>query len=228
MEIGTPSDPGWIRADRLLEPDGVELDRLLEQDYQGRGQVSGHATALTWLAVYAGRIPAAAILLWALDGVVLDIRPQNVWFKPAARPGIEAVAVRDALVDPFAALAGLHEVVLTEHLLPLAEILHRKTRAGLRQLRGGIASGTAMAFCAATREQPGVDAELMFRRWTEFVTDAPGDLAPLGDTAIVGSALCYLRNTCCLYYTAAESAGIPCATCCLTSRGDRLAAYCRT
>jgi hypothetical protein len=229
MEIGAPDGPEWIRADRLLDPGDPALDWLLAHDYRGRGQVSMHATALTLMAVYAGRVPAAAILLWALDGVVLDIRPQNVWIKPSERPGIAAVAVRDALVDPVAALPGLYEAVLTEHLLPLADILHWKTRAGLRQLRGGVAAGAAMAFCAATRE--GLDAELMLRRWTEFAAEAPGDLAPLGDVALVdrgarGPILGYLRNTCCLYYTAAESAGIQCSTCCLTTRTDRLAAYC--
>jgi hypothetical protein len=50
--------------------------------------------------------------------------------------GIAAVAVRSAHFSP-GGLNTLYDVVLRKHLQPLSEELHRRTRAGLRQLYGG-------------------------------------------------------------------------------------------
>ncbi|WP_406116286.1 (2Fe-2S)-binding protein [Streptomyces sp. NBC_01014] len=217
----------WLAADRLADPAGDELSRLLESERAGSGHRTGHATALTLMAVYAGRVTAAAVLHWALYDEVPDMRSGNVLLRPAAH-GIAGVRVRRSrLLVPRAGedpVRLLHRTVLDGHLLPIADALHRRTRAGLRQLRGGIAHGCATALCAY-----GAQVDLLAARWRQFADTAPGGLAALGEVARVRRSpdgperLVYLRNTCCLYYTSAEA--VRCASCCLTSREERLRAY---
>ncbi|MCX4552988.1 (2Fe-2S)-binding protein [Streptomyces sp. NBC_01387] len=217
----------WLAADRLADPAGDELSRLLESERAGSGHRTGHATALTLMAVYAGRVTAAAVLHWALYDEVPDMRSGNVLLRPAAH-GIGGVQVRRSrLLVPRAGedpVRLLHRTVLDGHLLPIADALHRRTRAGLRQLRGGIAHGCATALCAY-----GAQVDLLAARWRQFADTAPGGLAALGEVARVRRSpdgperLVYLRNTCCLYYTSAEA--VRCASCCLTSREERLRAY---
>ncbi|MGW8375917.1 (2Fe-2S)-binding protein [Streptomyces sp. ODS28] len=227
-----PPPPGeagaWLRADRLFSPDSPELVRLLDSEYHGSGHRTEHAAALTLIAVYAGWVTAAGVLQWALDGRVLDLRPENVLVRPAGPEGHGIAGVRmyaPRLVEP--GRASVHATVLGGHLLPLAEALHRRTRAGLRQLRGGVAHGCATALCASA-----APVEEMAVRWREFAGDAPGGLAGLGDVERVTrsspspgrtSRLVYLRRTCCLFYTSAEA--VRCASCCLTPREERLRAY---
>lgn len=290
----------WLPADRLLTPGTPELDRLLTAEYESSGHRTAHAAALTLAAVYAGRVTAAAVLQWALDGTVWDVRPHNVLVRPGTHgiagvrlrvpavltasargtatgtatgaaadrrdapgsPGVrgapeasegpgapgepDAPEASEGPAEPVApggpeapgglevaeapgpggrsaALPALHEAVLHSHLLPLADALHRATRAGRRQLRGGVAHGCATALCAAIRPGP---AQLA-RRWREFTAPVP-ELARLGDVVEIahadGSArLRYLRNTCCLFYTSAEA--VRCASCCLTPREERVRAY---
>ncbi|MFE6667852.1 hypothetical protein ACFVFH_30385 [Streptomyces sp. NPDC057697] len=219
----------WLAADRLADPASGELSGLLESERTGSGHRTGHATALTLMAVYAGRVTAAAVLHWALYDEVPDLRSGNVLVRPAAH-GIGGVRVRvPRLLAPRAGedpVRLLHRTVLDGHLLPVAEALHRRTRAGLRQLRGGIAHGCATALCAY-----GAEVDLLADRWREFADTAPGGLAGLGEVARVRRApdgperLVYLRDTCCLYYTSAEA--VRCASCCLTDREERLRAYAR-
>lgn len=211
----------WLPADRLLSQGSLELARLLESEHHGSGHRTEHAAALTLIAVYAGRVTAAAVLRWALDGHVLDMRPRNVLVRPSEH-GIGGVRLRRArLLQPGS--ASLHRSVLEGHLLPLAEALHGRTRAGLRQLRGGVAHGCATALCASS-----APVGEMAGRWAEFAGGAPGGLSRLGDVEQVvradGTArLVYLRRTCCLFHTSAEA--VRCASCCLTPRTERLRAY---
>ncbi|MEV0848620.1 (2Fe-2S)-binding protein [Streptomyces sp. NPDC049954] len=218
----------WLAADRLADPSSEELTRLLEAERVGGGHRTAHATALTVMAVYAGRVTAAALLHWALHDEVPDLGSGNVLLRPGAH-GIDGVRVREARLlapapgtDP---LRLLYATVLDGHLLPLAEALHRRTRAGARQLRGGIAHGCATALCAY-----GAKTDLLAERWRRFAEAAPGGLGALGEMARVTTVtgrerLVYLRSTCCLFYTSAEA--VRCASCCLTSRDDRLEAYAR-
>jgi hypothetical protein len=224
LEIGAPDGDEWLRVDRILEPGSPELTELLKRDDEASSHRSAHANALSMMSFYAGRAPATALLLWALEGRVLDVRPQNLWVRPHVGHGIAKVAVRSADFLP-GGLETLHDVVLRQHLLPLSEELHQRTRAGLRQMYGGVAAGCAMGFCAATREEVSVDAEFLLDRWQTFVAEAPGGLARLGDVQLAAGKLVYLRNTCCLYYTSEVGKGRVCGSCCLTPRDQRLTEY---
>lgn len=230
VEVGVPpaaGADGWIAASSLADPAGEGTARLVEYEYRASGHRTAHAAALTVMAVYAGRVTAAAVLHWALTDRVPDLAADNVLLRPSGH-GIADVRVREArLCSPRPgedSVAALRRTVLEEHLLPIAEALHRRTRAGLRQLRGGVAHGCATALCASD-----ADPGLLERRWETFVSGAPGGLAGLGEVARVRRTadgrerLVYLRRTCCLFHTSAEA--VRCASCCLTSRRERLRAY---
>jgi hypothetical protein len=227
VERGLTAGVDWIGCDRLLDPSSAELSRVLEAERVASGQKSEHATALTVMAVYAGTVTASALLAWALDGVILDMRPGNVAIQLSPHHGFEAVALRkpDVVRAPVERLVSW---VLDEHLLPFAHAMRVRTRAGLRQLNGGVAHGCAAAFCIASRR--GGDVERLQRAYEEFLAASTGGLDKLGEVIRLREGaqegLFYLRNTCCLYYTSDEA--MKCSSCCLDSAEDRVAAYRRT
>ncbi|GGL54989.1 IucA/IucC family C-terminal-domain containing protein [Planomonospora parontospora] len=232
LEIGLSAGEGWIPADRLLDPASEELTRVLEAERTASGQVSAHATALTVMAVYAGTVTAPALLAWALYGEVLDVRPDNVAMRLDDHHGFAAIALRrPRLADTTQMAAGerlklLVGQVLDEHLFPLADALRAHSRAGRRQLNGGIAQGCAAAFGAASRV-PGADVDLLQRAYNDFLAACPAELGRLGEMVRLAEGgregLFYLRRTCCLFYTADH--GEKCASCCLDSVEDRIRAY---
>lgn len=224
LERGLDPEHDWIACDRLLDPDSDELTRVLEAERVASGQVSDHATALTVMAVYAGTVTASALLAWALDDVVVDMRAANVAIRLSEHHGFEAVALREPTVVD-APVETLVSWVLDEHLLPLAEAMHVRTRAGRRQLRGGVAHGCAAAFCIASRR--GGDVDVLEQAYARFLAASTGGLDRLGEVIRLEedgrAGLFYLRNTCCLYYTSAEDT--KCASCCLDSIEERVANY---
>ncbi|GAA0950778.1 (2Fe-2S)-binding protein [Nonomuraea longicatena] len=218
-----PAGEGWLACDRLLDPGSDELGQVLEAERVASGQVSEHATALTVMAVYSGTVTAAALLAWALDDVLVDMRPHNVVVKLSPHHGFEAVGLRRADVRP-GSLDTLVSWVLDEHLLPLAASMRERTKAGMRQLNGGVAHGCAAAFCIASRL--GGDVGQLHASYERFLAAAPV-LDPLGEVVRLQEGeregLFYLRRTCCLYYTSAEAT--KCSSCCLDSVADRIANY---
>jgi hypothetical protein len=136
----------------------------------------------------------------------------------------EAVALREPHVIE-APVGTLVSWVLDEHLLPLAGAMRTRTRAGLRQLIGGVAHGCAAAFCIASRR--GGDVDLLQHAYEEFLAASTGGLDRLGQVIRLREGdregLFYLRNTCCLYYTSDEA--VKCSSCCLDSVEDRVTAY---
>jgi hypothetical protein len=227
--VAPEDETGWIPCDRLLDPGSAELDRVLEAERVASGQVSDHATVLTVMAVYAGTVTAPALLAWALGEGVLDVRPENMCVRLSEHHGFEAVALREVRLSDGDEddEATLVRWAFTDHLLPLAEAMHRRTRAGRRQLLGGIAQGSAAAVTVPSRTG---DADRFARAWDRLVAatrevgcdlDRVGDVVRLREAAREG--LFYLRDTCCLYYTSAERE--LCASCCLTPREERVAAY---
>ncbi|MGP3965301.1 (2Fe-2S)-binding protein [Nonomuraea sp. 3N208] len=224
LHRGLTAEGDWIACERLLDPCSDELGQVLDAERRASGQVSDHATALTVIAVYAGTVTAAAVLAWAVEGVVVDMRPGNVAIRLSPHHGFEAVGLRDPKVSD-APVETLVECVLDKHLLPLAEAMRVRTRAGLRQLYGGVAHGCAAAFCIASRR--GGDVDQLQKSYETFLAAATGGLDRLGTVVRLKEGdregLFYLRNTCCLYYTSAEQ--VKCSSCCLDSVEDRVTNY---
>jgi ferric iron reductase protein FhuF len=224
LERDLAPEQDWIGCDRLLDPGSEELARVLEAERQASGQVSDHATALTVMAVYAGAVTASALLAWAIEGAVVDVRPSNMAIRLSPQHGFKAVGLREPYVVD-APVETLVSWVLEEHLLPLAQAMRVRTRAGLRQLNRGVAYGCAAAFCIASRR--GGDVDRLQSAYETFLAASTGDLDRLGEVIRLREGdregLFYLRNTCCLYYTSAEA--VKCSSCCLDSVEDRITAY---
>jgi ferric iron reductase protein FhuF len=224
LETDLSSGTDWIACDTLLDPWSDELGRVLEAERLASGQVSDHATALTVMAIYAGTVTASALLAWALEDVVVDMRPSNVAIRLSPHHGFEAVGLREPRVVD-ASVDTLVSWTLDEHLLPLARAMRVRTKAGLRQLNGGVAHGCAAAFCIASRR--GGDVDLLEQAYQKFLAASTGGLDALGKVIRLREdnreGLFYLRNTCCLYYTSAEAT--KCSSCCLDPAEDRIAAY---
>lgn len=215
----------WIACERLHDPDSPELSAVLEAERHASGQVSDHASALTVMAVYAGTVTSAAMVAWALEDVVIDMRATNVAVRLSDDHGFGAYGVREPTVLASASVDVLVEQVLDQHLLPLARAMHQRTRAGMRQMLGGVAHGCAAAFCLASRM--GQDVDLIEERYETFLAAADHGFERLGRVVRLREGdregLFYLRNTCCLYYTSrvAET----CSSCCLDPVEDRIANY---
>ncbi len=223
LEQGLDPALDWIACDRLLDADSEELGRVLEAERVASGQVSDHATALTVIAVYAGTVTVSALLAWALDEGVIDVRPGNVAVRLSDHHGFESVGLREPRVVD-ASVDTLVSWVLDEHLLPLTEAMHRRTRASRRQLLGGVAQGCSAAFTIASRKG---DVDGIERAWQRFLAASDCGLEKLGDVVRLREGeregLFYLRNTCCLYYTSAEAE--TCASCCLLGVDERIESY---
>ncbi|HSE09453.1 MAG TPA: (2Fe-2S)-binding protein [Nocardioidaceae bacterium] len=215
----------WIACERLHDPSSPELAAVLDAERVASGQVSEHATALTVMAVYAGTVTSAAMLAWALEDVVIDMRATNVAVRLSAHHGFEGYGLREPTVMTGAPVTLLVEQVVHQHLVPLVEAMHAKTRAGRRQLMGGAAHGCAAAFCLASRM--GQDVDLLEERYNTFLAATDVGFEKLGRVIRLREGkregLFYLRNTCCLYYTSAEQT--KCSSCCLDSVDDRVAHY---
>jgi ferric iron reductase protein FhuF len=215
----------WIACERLHDPDSQELAAVLEAERVASGQVSDHATALTVMAVYAGTVTSAAMLAWALEDVVIDMRASNVAIRLSDHHGFEAYGLREPTVVENAPVELLVDQVVHQHLLPLVDAMQSRTRAGRRQLMGGAAHGCAAAFCLASRM--GRDTDLLEERYNAFLAATNVGFENLGEVIRLREGdregLFYLRNTCCLYYTSAELS--KCSSCCLDPVEDRVTHY---
>ena len=215
----------WLACDLLHNPDSPELEAVLEAEREASGQVSEHATALTVMAVYAGTVTSAAMLAWALEDVVIDMRASNVAVRLSEHHGFEGYGLREPTLIAGAPVELLVEQVVHQHLLPLVDSLHARTRAGRRQLMGGAAHGCAAAFCLASRL--GADVDVLEQRYAKFLAATNVGFEKLGRVVRLREGdregLFYLRNTCCLYYTSAEQS--KCSSCCLDSVGVRIDNY---
>jgi hypothetical protein len=215
----------WIACERLHDFESPELTAVLEAERLASGQVSDHATALTVMAVYAGTVTSAAMLAWALEDVVIDMRATNVAVRLSDDHGFAAYGLRTPTVGRQAPVELLVDQVLHQHLLPLAEAMHRRTRAGMRQMLGGVAHGCAAAFCLASRM--GQDVALLERGYDTFLDATDVGLERLGRVVRLREGdregLFYLRNTCCLYYTSAVAS--TCSSCCLDPVEERIVNY---
>ncbi|MFH8347176.1 hypothetical protein [Streptomyces sp. NPDC018045] len=210
-----PGGTGWLAADRLLDPYGPELSRLLDTEHQGSGHRTAHAAALTLIAVYAGRVTAAAVLHWALTGHVLDVRPENVLLRPDPGHGIAEVRLRTLRTvdapgtgpetgtgmgtDGLGGLdgsggpgdgTGPYRPNVTVRALQntvLTRHLLPLADALRERTHAGLRQlrGGVAHGCATALGASRADPALLARRWAVFLDGAPGGLAALGDVVTV-------------------------------------------
>lgn len=173
LERGLAPEHDWIACDRLLDPHSDELTRVLDAERQASGQVSDHATALTVMAVYAGTVTAAALLAWAIEDVVVDMRPGNVAIRLSPHHGFEAVGLREPYNEK-ARWTGSSHGCWTSTCCPWPRPCGCGRGLDCRQLHGGVAHGCAAAFCIASRR--GGDIDLLEQACQRFLNASTGGL----------------------------------------------------
>ncbi|GAA4936601.1 ferric iron reductase protein FhuF [Actinomycetospora succinea] len=207
--VGTPTSPGWTPASHLF---GAGLDATLAAVRDGVGADSDAVAASLLLEGYAQRVVPSAIASRVLTGRSVATDPDSVHVRLDAGRARE-VAFTDAPGDSV--VAGL---------VPVVEVLHRRTRAGHRVLSGAIAHAVTVAFLHLSWPAPDHARHLDDAR--RVLADAGlTDLVRVEAVPVDGEPWLYAdRRTCCLAFrTARNRARGPsyCATCPVLPEDER-------
>lgn len=167
---------------------------------------------------YAYRVASIAIGVWLLDGVVLDVRPENMAI--AVEDG-HPVRIRFEAYRPAkgtADLANLHSVLVDQHLAALVEASTEAMRIGRPLLWSNIGSSSASSFGAFMTALPD-RWERIRTQAEEFFAAARPELKRSGSVVRVGPVWAWERNACCLWYQVDNNE--KCSDCSLWSRAVR-------
>jgi Ferric iron reductase FhuF-like transporter len=232
IRLGQPDGPGWVRADRLLEPGTPVLEWRL-RDF-GRRIAAPHpaVAASLLLEAWAGLLAGVGFGCLLGAGVTPDLGAGNVSlrFGPGGVPDL--VALHEAWEAPAAdgdrrgapgpgeaALGPLADGLLSAHLgILVARLAELRVRRGPRALWGLVANACANALVeaaaaaghppAAVRALVGALFGLPGSPLAERVPEPPRLLEVAVDG---GTRLLRKRVTCCLF--CALPGCEPCATC---------------
>ncbi|WP_326550418.1 hypothetical protein [Micromonospora sp. NBC_01813] len=217
---------GWIPATSLI--DGDHLPRLLDSAAQ-RWQAKRHAAAaLAWkaysywvaLPVALGWASARRVPLLRADDVLLrmdDTGPLvdvglRIGTRIAVLPGdpLAVAGLPEVLVvpDEDAMLRALRESLLDQHMIPLLDKIHSRSKLGPRTLLGSLSSGIAYAVLQAADTLPGSSAETIGTLLDALDIGDLIELVPGPD-----GALTVQRRTCCLAFTLPDPK--VCPGCCI-------------
>ncbi|BBG05119.1 MULTISPECIES: hypothetical protein [Pseudonocardia] len=210
--------PGWTPAAVAL---GSRLDDTLARAAADRSAPGRAVAAVLLLDRYALRLAAPVLAAFHELDTLLDARPGNVALGPDeqvpgwlafAEPGIAARA------DPAALCAGL----LTGSLLPLADELAARTRAGRRVLRGSVAHAVALSALHLSWHRR--DPDRLVTQTRDLLGRADLDrLVTVGTVDVDGAPwMTVSRRACCLAFRTTPPGGPPpfCGTCpCLDPAG---------
>lgn len=195
--LGSPSGPGWFAAEELWGP---ALPAILAAVGAARGTADPAVSATLLFEQYAQRLVAPALAVLLRDGAVLCgqlplVRAQVVdgtlcrlSFARVPEPAVDGAAGRDRMLAALAA----------GNLEPVAEIVHRHTRIGMRVLRGAVANAIAtsllqMSWADEDRSRHLADARTL-------LAGLPGaaELVNVRVEVVAGRPWMYAdRNTCC-------------------------------
>lgn len=200
---------GWSPAHRVLGP---ELDDTLDRVADERGTDRRAVAAVLLLDRYALRLAAPVLAAFHELDVLLDARPEVVSLGPDPRaPGWLALAApgRPARGDRAALRASL----LDGALLPLAEELAVRTRAGRRTLRAAVAHAVALSMLHLSWRRPRPDA--LVGQTRALLHDAGlAGLVVVGAVRVDGTDwMSVRRRACCLAFRTTSAAGRYCGAC---------------
>lgn len=220
---GAPDGPEWITAADLF---GSGLSERLAAVGEARGTTSPAVAATLLLDVYAQRVVAPVLAALYVERTVVDASLPLVRLAPAGggfrrlafaadpRP-VGSRAARDARST---VLDGL----IDAHLEIAVDVLHRRTRAGTRALRGTVAHALAITFLHLS--WPGPDRARFVDAAAEVLAERP-ELAGLATVTAVstgGEPWMYTdRAACCLAFRTSvnRARDMPyCATCPVVAR----------
>lgn len=202
---------GALRPSELARSDRGELDAAVA-NIAATWQCRPAVAAALWWKQYSWYVVNAALDGWEL-GELPDLGPDTacVWLA-AERPIVTitppTTTERPAATGPAQWAEWLRAEVLTEHLAPIVEQLHARTRVGRRLLWGSVAH--AIALPLARRVPEPADFVPRFLRWIGAPVDG------LVEVGCVEGEVVVTRRTCCLAFRGS----------CASGEGPTLCAYC--
>ncbi|MCP2326177.1 hypothetical protein HDA40_004684 [Hamadaea flava] len=222
IRLGVLPGPGWVRASKLTEPEGLDL---LLQAAARRWNAAPHAAAtLAWKSYsYWASLPT--VLSWAAarrvplltaDTTYAQFHDEAPFLTIGTAPAPFAVLPSDTLAgtpgtvvvaDEDELLATLRTQLLERHLDPLLDAIRTEVRVGRRTLLGSVASGIAYGMIRASDALPGSTHESLLRLLTAL------ELDDLVDVCASDSGMSVQRKTCCLAFTLDQPK--ICSGCCI-------------
>jgi ferric iron reductase protein FhuF len=204
---GTPGGQ-WCRpapaadlAARLIDAVGVWLGT-------GERRVAASMVVLGYAARLVG--PTAAVLV--RERVLVDARPDRVWFGYAPDRGFQLALPDPAgwTGSPGALRDGWSEVVVDAHLRPVVDAVRSAVPVAAGLLWGNVASGLAGALAAVARDGA-VPIAACHEAGLALLDRGP--LRGTGTLSVHDGRLAFRRRSCCLYYRL--DGGGMCADCAL-------------
>jgi siderophore-iron reductase FhuF len=223
VSAGPLDDEGWLSCRELVdEPES--LRRIIRSVGEARQPGRDDMTMSIFAQGYAYRVASVAIGAWLLEGVALDVRPENMAITlKEGRPRAVRFA-QYAIVEDKPDLAALHEVMTDSHLSPMVHNARRAMRIGERLLWANIGAACAASFGAFMVPLPQRHAHIRDAVLAFFAAARP-ELAQSGRVVPLGPVWAWERRSCCLWYKA--EGGFKCQDCSLWSNEERQERYAR-
>lgn len=207
--LGAPTGPGWVGVDELCAP------AVLDAVGRTRGTRSSAVAAVLLFEQYAQRLVAPVLASWHRHGAALDARAPRIRAQI-----IDGSLRRLAFADPPEP-GGDPDLLLRRlvdgNLDPVAEALHRATRAGVRVLRGTMANAVASSLLHLS--WPGRDRAAHVADARDWLDRVPGwaGLVDVDAVQVLDEPWMYVRRaTCCLAFrtTVNQAREQPCCSSC--------------
>ena len=218
--------PYRYRAGALTDASSPETQLVIQRHADARGLPFGrHAASLVYQR-YAHRLMGLAVASVLGGGVLPDLTADNVTVEfvdgsPETIYLHELRAIDDATEERFA------QIVIDEHLLPMAQAWRSRGGVGLGNLLGNMAAGLARGVRIASAHV-GTDVA---REFGETVAACRPRLAGLGSYRVVSngvkSGLFYDRKSCCHWYAVPQT-GQFCSWCSRLTAEERTERFLRS
>jgi ferric iron reductase protein FhuF len=183
LDVGRPG-PDWLPGEAVLDGSALPgvLDAIGARYRTDERRVAASLFFLSWTA----RLLCPVVGALVVGGRVLDVRPENLWWRYDAASGL-AVRLAEPAYGPEAAQALAPVVASVRSVVPVAEGL----------LWGNAASSIAGALLTVLRSGTATRQEC--EEWGARLLSAP-PLAGTGEFLDFPGDLFFRRRSCCLYY----------------------------
>ncbi|HTU57671.1 MAG TPA: (2Fe-2S)-binding protein [Polyangiales bacterium] len=226
---GEPTEPGWLRAHALTDPNTGPLADLLRRIGERLKSEDKKVVACSFLLRFAWSA-AAAVGPFLVARCVPDMSLENSALKFSADAALfERVALFELRGAPEPSGRGSRDAharlrnTLLQQATPVVEALHAWSGMPLRSLWGQVLSSWSLQFVSILTElgDPlrALDETAAFFASPELAHRCPPQLYAVEHASLTRVYHC--RGSCCLYYK--TGAGSYCASCPLITQEQRLA-----
>lgn len=198
---GAPATGRWRPATDVCRSGDPHLAELVGAVGEWLGSAERRVAASMVVLGYSARLVAPAVAVLLRDGILLDLRPDAVWWRYAAGEGFALRLPAPAgwrSPEGFAALLdGWGRRLVDGHLRPVVGAVRREVRVAERLLWGNVASSLAGSLRMLAL---GGAVPLAACRAAGAVLLDYGPLHDAGVLTEFGGQLFFVRRSCCLYY----------------------------